>query len=309
MAKKKSAIDQAAFMEEYSAQAKLTVSDMPTPITNILNSSAIDSNGLEFIDIELMDDAPPDWNDYARLKDEQPEKYIEVKLSIYEYGVLQSLLLMRKADGRYMILAGHNRRDICKEIIFESKDTPNFDINKYKFVPCTVRDEMDKKTAINLIDDTNYSQRDYALLSKEQKARTTTRRMQVLKEKRYSRGESIEQLARDLNVKKSTIYDNLAIANKVIKPIQELYFKGILAHNAVLKYAHFSRATQEWIFDNYGDQINTEISKRLKKNMTDEQIKDIFETNREKMKRITFLIPEDRTEEIREMVKQALKSK
>jgi len=310
--KKKPLIDQAAFYQDYSVQAKATINETPTPITDILKHNDVYNNGFELVDIDNMDDAPPDWNDYGRLKDDQPEKYIELKLSIYEYGVLQSLLLMRKPDGRFMILGGHNRRDICRDIISECKDNtnlPDFDINKYKLLRSTVIDKVDEETAKNLIDDVNLAQRDYASLTKEQKARIVIRRMQVLKEKKYSQGESIEQLVKELGVTKTTIYDNLAIANKVIKSIHELYYKGILSHSAVLRYSNFSRNTQEWIYNTYGDIINSETSLLLKKHMTDEQIAAVFESKRVKMMRISFLIPEDRVNDIREIVKQALEHK
>lgn len=298
-------IDQEAFMEKFSKQA---VKDNTAPITDILDRNDLNTEGFEFIDIDLMDDAPSSLNDYPRLKDTQPEKYIELKLSIYEYGVLQSLLLMRKPDGRFMILGGHNRRDICKDIISECKDQSTFEISKYKLLRSTVIEKVDDKTARNLIDDVNLAQRDYASLTKEQKARIIVRRMQNLKEKRYSQGEGIEQLVRELGVKKSTIYDNLLIATKVIEQIHELYFKDILSHDAVLKYSSFSRDTQQWIFDTYGDKINTATSLLLNKHMSEEQIKAVFEADNKKMKRISFLMPENLSDEFREIVNEQIKA-
>lgn len=42
---------------------------------------------IEYIDISKMEGAPTEWNRYPLLRDSQPDRYLELKLSIYERGL------------------------------------------------------------------------------------------------------------------------------------------------------------------------------------------------------------------------------
>ena len=57
-------------------------------------------------------------------------------------------------------------------------------------------------------------------------------RMDVYKRRRYSKGERIDQLAKELGIKKTAIYENLSISENVYAPLQELYYDGKLKGKA-----------------------------------------------------------------------------
>lgn len=256
------------------------------------------------IDLELMDNAPDEWNFFSELKEEQPSKYAELKMSIYNNGVLQPLILWKQENGRYMILAGRNRRDASRDIIIDCQDEPGFDEEKFRYIKSIVYepDEIKEEKAQEIIIDTNYVQREY---TPKTRVLITKKRMGILEKQRYSKGRSIDQLAKEMKIEKSAIYDNLAIGQKVIEPLQEMYFDGKLTKKAVLKFVYFEFETQQWIVDNFLDKITDARVKRLKKSMKSrDEIQKVFTDADEgiKLKRIEVSIPVDRVEEFQKMV-------
>lgn len=261
------------------------------------------------IDLELMDNAPNDWNFFSELKVEQPSKYAELKMSIYNNGVLQPLILWKRKNGRYMILAGRNRRDASRDIIIDCKDEPGFDEKEFRYIKSIVyeSDEITEEKAQEIIIDTNYVQREY---TPKTRVLITKKRMGILEKQRYSKGRSIEQLAKEMKIEKSAIYDNLAIGQKVIDPLQELYFDGKLTKKAILKFVYFDFETQQWILDNFSDKMTDARVKRLKKSMKSrDEIQKVFTDEDEgvRFKRIEVSIPIDQVEEFQKMLKSFLK--
>ena len=83
------------------------------------NASVISAIGngrknIEYRDVYEMQPAPDNWNRYPLLSDGQLDRYLELKMAIYEKGVLNPLALWEHG-GQLVILAGHNRQAICKE--------------------------------------------------------------------------------------------------------------------------------------------------------------------------------------------------
>lgn len=262
------------------------------------------------IDLELMDNAPDEWNFFSELKVEQPSKFAELKMSIYNNGVLQPLILWKQENKRYMILAGRNRRDASRDIIFDCQDEPGFEERKFRFIKAIVyeHDEITEEKAQEIIIDTNYVQREY---TPKTRVLITKKRMGILEKQRYSKGRSIEQLAKEMKIEKSAIYDNLAIGQKVIEPLQELYFEEKITKKAVLKFVYFDFEMQHWILDNFAAQITDARVKRLKKSMkTKEEIEKVFTDTDEgvKFKRLEVTIPVDRLDEFQKMLNAFLKT-
>lgn len=261
------------------------------------------------IDLELMDNAPDSWNFFSELKVEQPSKFAELKMSIYNNGVLQPLILWKQESGRYMILAGRNRRDASKDIITDCQDEPGFDEKKFRYIKSIVydTDEITEEKAQEIIIDTNYVQREY---TPKTRVLITKKRMGILEKQRYSKGRSIEQLAKEMKIEKSAIYDNLAIGQKVIEPFQELYFEGKLTKKAVLKFTYFDFGMQEWMLENFSEQITDARVKRLMKSMkSKDEIRKVFSDDDKgaNFRRIEVSVPVNRIEEFQKMVEDFLK--
>lgn len=262
---------------------------------------------IEYIDISKMEGAPAEWNRYPLLKDNQPDKYLELKLSIYEKGVETPLVLWKQPGGVYMILAGHNRRDICAEIITDCREEEGFDEEKYRMIPCIVyqEDELDETKAREIIDDTNLY-RDFSKLPEKIKQQIVVNRLAIYKRRHYAKGERIDQLMKDFGLKKSAIYDAIALNENVIEPLQKLFFDGVLKKKSVMRFAFFPKDTQQWMYDEYAEQISDAKVNVLKKNMTRDEIAQVFRSEGKEVKRVTVEIPAGREEEFRVMLKKWL---
>ncbi len=309
MAGKKGIVSNDAFLRSMQANTQKATEEVSETLKKVSVRSAVGKGRkeLEYRDIEEMKPAPTDWNRYPLLKNDQPERYLELKMSIYERGIENPLVLWER-NGEIMILAGHNRWEICREIIDECQTESSFDEQKFRLLPCIVYedDEITEEQAKEIINDTNLY-RDFSKLPNKIKIQITKDRMEVYKRRRYAKGERIDQLAKDLGLEKTAVYENLSIYEKVIPQLQELYYNEQLTRKAVLKFVFFDRDTQQWIFDTYGDKINDTRAKALKKNMGRTEIGPIFEKERKGVKKITVDVPEARVEEFRKVFEKWMK--
>ncbi len=310
MAGKKGSVNNADFLRQVSANVQSATKDVSRTMEKI-GVGEIAEKGkkkISHIDIYKMIDAPEGWNKYPRLKDTQADKYLELKMSIYEKGVEEPLILWERPDNRYMILAGHNRHDISCEIIQECREEPGFEEEKYRYPACIVyaENELSEEQARGVIDDTNLY-RDFSKLPQKVKIEIIRSRMEVYQRRRYSKGERIDQLAKELGIKKTAIYENLSISENVYPPLQELYYDGKLKRKAILKFTYYDGDTQQWIYDTFKDQITEEKVNALKKNMTRDAIANVFKAEAKGIKKLTVEIPADRVEEFREMFEGWLK--
>lgn len=309
MAGKRGSVNNADFLRQVSANAQSAAKDVSKTMERI-GAGEIAEKGkkkIVHVDIDKMIDAPEDWNRYPRLKDTQADKYLELKLSIYENGIEEPLILWEQPGDRYMILAGHNRHDISREIIQECKDEPGFQEEKYRFPACIVysRDELNEDQARGIIDDTNLY-RDFSKLPPKVKNEIIKSRLEVYKRRRYSKGERIDQLAKELGIKKTAIYENLTISDNIYPPLRELYYNGNLTRKAILKFVYFDGDTQEWIYDNFKGQITEPKVLALKKNMTRDAIGKVFRSEVESVKKLTIEVPASRVDEFRAMFEKWL---
>lgn len=306
MAGKKGPISNDAFLKELKTNTRGATKSVSTTLEKLeqkknLGIVEYEKKHLEFRDIYEMVPAPDDWNLYPSLKLDQPDRYLELKMAIYERGIENPLILW-EYNNSLMILAGHNRQEICKEIIEECKDEKGFDEQKYRFPPCIVydEDEITEVQAKEIIDDTNLN-RDFSRLPNKVKIQITMQRMEVYKRRRYAKGERIDQLAKDLGLEKTAIYENLSIYEKVIEPLQEFYYNGQLTRKAVLRLTFFDSDTQQWIYDTYKDKITDSKINALKKNMGRDEIKNIFENESRNLKKITIEVPAERAAEFKKL--------
>lgn len=310
MAGKKGKVDNQSFLNGLTATSRGAAQNVSRALEKAGSGTLWDDDGrkkIEYIDISKMEGAPAEWNRYPLLKDNQPDKYLELKLSIYEKGVETPLVLWKQPGGVYMILAGHNRRDICAEIITDCREEEGFDEEKYRMIPCIVyqEDELDETKAREIIDDTNLY-RDFSKLPEKIKQQIVVNRLAIYKRRHYAKGERIDQLMKDFGLKKSAIYDAIALNENVIEPLQKLFFDGVLKKKSVMRFAFFPKDTQQWMYDEYAEQISDAKVNALKKNMTRDEIAQVFQSENRAVKRLTVEIPADREEEFREMYKKWL---
>ena len=125
MAGKKGAVGNKDFLNKVTQTSKGAAQNVSKTLNRVGSGTLQVDDGrkkIEYIDISKMEGAPAEWNRYPLLKENQPDKYLELKLSVYEKGIEDPLVLWQRPGGMYMIMAGHNRRDVCAEIILECRD-------------------------------------------------------------------------------------------------------------------------------------------------------------------------------------------
>lgn len=293
MAGKKGKVDNQSFLNGLTATSRGAAQNVSRALEKAGSGTLWDDDGrkkIEYIDISKMEGAPAEWNRYPLLKDNQPDKYLELKLSIYEKGVETPLVLWKQPGGVYMILAGHNRRDICAEIITDCREEEGFDEEKYRMIPCIVyqEDELDEIKAREIIDDTNLY-RDFSKLPEKIKQQIVVNRLAIYKRRHYAKGERIDQLMKDFGLKKSAIYDAIALNENVIEPLQKLFFDGVLKKKSVMRFAFFPKDTQQWMYDEYAEQISDAKVNALKKNMTRDEIAQVFQSENRAVKRLSLI--------------------
>lgn len=310
MARKNSLVTQDEFFRQMRNNAQESVRAVDNSLRNgsVLTFPGSGKKEIIYKDITDMMPAPSDWNLYPRLKTSQPDRYLELKMSIYDRGLETPLTLWdRGADG-LMILAGHTRWEICREIIEDCKKEKGFDEEKFRLIPCLVYegDELTEQQARDIINDTNLY-RDFSKLSNKTKIQIIRESLTKYQTRRYAKGERIDQLARDLGLEKTTIYESLSISEKVIEPLQELYYNETLTRKAVLRFTFFDKDTQEWILNNFSNNIKDTKVKALKKNMSRAEIEHVFTDAEKGIKKLTLEVPVNREKEFRELYDKWIK--
>ena len=119
------------------------------------------------------------------------------------------------------------------------------------------------------------------------------------------KGRRIDQIENDLGIKKSAIYEDLQIGEKIIPEIQELYYDRKINRKAVLKFVHFMEPVQKALYEKYGDVMTSANVSRLKKSMRmDEEFEEVFNPRKKvPMKSLKLEIPEEHYDEFMQLYK------
>lgn len=94
--------------------------------------------------IDMLVDFPPEIHKYRPAAGERLE---ELKQSIRDNGILNALLVRQHPEGKYQIIAGHNRRTAAREI-------------GYQTVPCIIKNLPDDDDAVSAMNADNLLHRD-----------------------------------------------------------------------------------------------------------------------------------------------------
>ncbi|MBP3673465.1 MAG: ParB/RepB/Spo0J family partition protein [Oscillospiraceae bacterium] len=82
-----------------------------------------------------------------RFKPATGQRLTDLEESIRVYGIINPLIVRRLSDGRYQIIAGHNRRTAARNI-------------GYQEVPCILRELMDEDDALGVLVSDNLQNRE-----------------------------------------------------------------------------------------------------------------------------------------------------
>lgn len=87
---------------------------------------------LTMLPMDSLEDFPEDLH---KFRPATPERLEELKESVRENGILNPLLVRPAGEGRYQIIAGHNRRTAARELAYQA-------------LPCIIKEGMTDDEAI-----------------------------------------------------------------------------------------------------------------------------------------------------------------
>ena len=179
------------------------------------------------------------------------DKKAEVKESIEKFGILTPIIVRYIENGRYEIIAGHNRVECLKEL---NKTT----------VPAKVMN-VDDDNAMLIMIDTNLCTRDE--INPIEKGRAYKLKLEILKKKRQERIEnsetkddslirekqSIDELVEESKESKSQIYRLITLTN-LNEDLQRLVASGNMAVAVGSEVASLNETEQEILYSVLDDK-------------------------------------------------------
>lgn len=250
------------------------------------------------VDVHLLDPAPNNWNIFPKLSE---SKITQLVFSIENSGLFDPVILWEKENGRYMILSGHNRVAAFQRLLQEYSDD-----DTYTRIPSIIyqKGELTQEQAKEIIIDTNFIQR--GDFNPRLRAKILQARKDIYTNQTDKKGRNIKEITRELGLKKSAIYEDFTIIEKTISSFQDLYYDGVISRKSILRIATLSFDLQEIIASDYSDKITDRKIASIQRDMTEEDIRTIFESknNFAMEKTVKVRIPSNRYEEFMAMYNQ-----
>lgn len=243
---------------------------------------------IEYININLLDKAPEEWNFYKKLPE---DKFYELLESIRENFLLNPIIVWEK-ENNYMILSGHNRVEAFRKLYEITGD------DKYLKIPSIVRKrlEIDEDTAKEIIVDTNWVQRQ---LTASEKTKSILAKYTNIK-KRKEKGRTRDKIANSYGITGRMVQNYLSLNNLIENLFDDLDSGKITIKEAV-EISKKDKLTQEYIsLELEENKVNLQTLKKIPKISTREEVKKILETKNENI-RLTIEIPAEKKDEFYEL--------
>jgi ParB-like chromosome segregation protein Spo0J len=199
------------------------------------------------------------WIHYSKLKDNRaqyrerktPEEKailrqkVEALADLIEIDgeVLQDLLVRRVDTDEYEIIAGHTRRDACTLLVEERKK------EKYALLPCNIKDLSDVRAEFQLYSSNGYGNKtDYQIMCElEGMKRLLETHPEEFPD--IQSGRMVERLAKNKNMKKTTVGEYQTIANNLVDKAMEEFKTGMLKKSAAVELAGLPQNEQEGLLE------------------------------------------------------------
>lgn len=158
-------------------------------------------------------------------------------------GVLQPLLVRKIDTDLYEIIAGHKRRRACKYLVEVEGE------KEYEFIPCIVETLSDVKAEFQLYSSNGFhTKTEYEIMHELE-------RMKFLLENypeefpHLQTGRMVERLAKQLNMKKTTVGEYLTISKNLGDKGKEKFKNGELKKSAALEISSLDKNEQDKLLD------------------------------------------------------------
>lgn len=214
--------------------------------------------------------APKEWNPYSPLGS---EKFMEVTESILTVGLLDAIIVWKQPDGKNMILAGHNRVAIYKNL-YEKDHNP-----KYKSIRARVypQDLIDEDEARIIVIDSNWQSR---TLSTKERAWSIVEKIRIYNKKpSIGRSERVRDTVGRVFGLGGRMVHSYAKLSTLVPEMLDLVSDIPLPIKVGEKIAFYSKADQKWMLEKYGEILSSKALKGFTSDMSREEINKLIETN------------------------------
>lgn len=187
---------------------------------------------------KLIDNQAQYCNEKSRLEIESLADLIDA-----DEGVMQNLLVRKTGTDEYEIIAGHKRRRACR-LLVEKRGK-----KQYEFLPCTVEQLTDVKAEFQLYSTNRFHDKD------DYEKMHELERMKYLLETypeefpHLQTGRIVERLAKQMNMKRTTVGEYLTIAKNLGKKGKEEFKTGSLKKSAAVELAALPEKEQEELLE------------------------------------------------------------
>ncbi|OHW61276.1 nucleoid occlusion protein [Andreesenia angusta] len=223
------------------------------------------------VSVDDLVEAPEDWNFYKPLSESKMQELVE---SIESNGLLHPIVVWEQPDGKYMILAGHNRARAYR-MLEEAKGD-----GSYRKISALIKEkgEIDEDDAKEIIIDTNWVQRS---LSAIEKSKSIIEKYAVLEKKKKSGAGRVRNVIAEEYEITGRLVDEYRRLGSLAEELQNMVSDGSLSMTSAAKLALFDVDTQLWMIENYRGKLSRKYTKQLKTGMDREAIRAIFESEGE----------------------------
>lgn len=261
------------------------------------NKLESDTN-VKLLDLDLISDAPEDWNFFSPLID---AKFQTMKESIAEDGLFHPILVWEVEEGKnYMILSGHNRRRAFQELLDESGE------DRFKKISAKIirSRSMTKEKAKAVVSMANYAQRNV----------NPTEEFEALKSIFiYNKEElNIQKKAENYSHIEQTTGKDLSSIKRILnlsRLIPEL-FNMIggdkpISIVAAQRLITLSEEDQHWLYDNFKDKLNSKNVSKIRKFMERDRLIELFDDEPIEMAEgISMFIPKILEKDVKMLIKE-----
>lgn len=187
---------------------------------------------------KLIDNQAQYCNEKSRLEIESLADLIDA-----DAGVMQNLLVRKTGTDEYEIIAGHKRRRACR-LLVEKRGK-----KQYEFLPCTIEHLTDVRAEFQLYSTNRFHDKD------DYEKMHELERMKYLLETypeefpHLQTGRMVERLAKQMNMRRSTVGEYLTIAKNLGKKGKEEFKSGSLKKSAAVELAALPEKEQEELLE------------------------------------------------------------
>lgn len=259
--------------------------------------------------------APEDWNKYPLLRDVDPKGYHELKVSIMTDGVIDPIIVWHH-NGKYMILSGHNRYDICTTLIDEYPEHAE----KWSKIKVDVyeENELTELEARSIIHQANIH-RDSSKIPKRTKLEIIIDRIEIMEQKDMPKGMMSEEITKTLHISNAQYYQMRTIAFNMIPELKELFYDGTIGIPQSVELSKAHTKIQQHLAEKHADILDNKQYAKIKHIIADGRMsidkkKELIDAtlgqDEEKVipkKKVTFSIEANRITQTSSIIEQATK--